>query len=261
MLLYSQPLDLLPLWALFILTALILFLAAEMGFYLGKFIQKRWPDKSESSVGTIVGASLALLGFLLAFVTSIAIGVFNERRQLVIAEANAIGTTYLRAGYLSEPYGVESRQLLREYVNLRLEAIDPAKTEAAISRSEQIQDELWARAEKIARESPVPTVALYITSLNEVIDVHTERLNAEMGFRVPPTVMLALYGVAVMTLFLLGVHDSYKESRNMVALISVVLVISLVILIIADLDRSNVGLIKVPQKALFDLQAKLNTMP
>ena len=73
----------------------------------------------------MLGAALALLGFLLAFVTSIAIGNFNQRRHLVVLEANAIRTTYLRAGYLTEPYGTQSRELLREYVSLRLEALDP----------------------------------------------------------------------------------------------------------------------------------------
>ena len=119
-----QPLDSLPNWSIFLLTVLILLLASEAGLRLGKVFQMRWPDKSAASVGVMVGAALALLGFLLAFVTSIAIGIFNERRQLVISEANAIGTTYLRAGYLAEPYGVESRQLLREYVKLRLEGIE-----------------------------------------------------------------------------------------------------------------------------------------
>jgi hypothetical protein len=77
----NQPLDLLPIWSIYILTVVVLFLAAEAGFRLGKPVQKHWPDKSEAGVGTMVGAALALLGFLLAFVTSIAIGNFNQRRQ------------------------------------------------------------------------------------------------------------------------------------------------------------------------------------
>jgi len=256
-----QPLDSLPNWSIFLLTVLILLLASEAGLRLGKVFQMRWPDKSAASVGVMVGAALALLGFLLAFVTSIAIGIFNERRQLVISEANAIGTTYLRAGYLAEPYGVESRQLLREYVKLRLEGIDPAKTEAAIARSEQIHDELWMRAEAVARESPVPTVALYISSLNEVIDLHTERLSAELGFRVPQTILFGMYVVAVMTMILIGVYDSYYEKRNPIALILVVLIVSVVFLVIVGLDRSNIGLLQIPQEALIDLQERLISIP
>ena len=102
----NQPLDLLPIWAVYIFTVIVLFLAEEVGFRSGRLVQKRWPDGAEASVGTMVGAALVLLGFLLAFVTSIAIGNFNQRRHLVVLEANAIETTYLRAGYLAEPYGI-----------------------------------------------------------------------------------------------------------------------------------------------------------
>ena len=257
----SQPLDILPIWSVYIFTVIILFLAAEVGFQLGKYVQKRWPDQAEAGVGTVVGAALALLGFLLAFVTSIAIENFNHRRQLVVSEANAIGTTYLRAGYLPETYGVKSRELLREYVDLRLKALDLTETAAAIARSEQIHDELWLLAEDVARENPGPTIALYLSALNEVIDLHTERLSAEFGYRVPPTIVLGLYIVAVMTMILIGVHDSYREKHNLIALIMVVLIVSVVFLVIVDMDRSNVGLLQIPQKALIELQQKLLLTP
>ena len=257
----NQPLDLLPIWSVYILTVVVFFLAAEAGFKLGKPVQKRWPDQSEASVGALVGAALALLGFLLAFVTSIAIGNFNQRRQLVVSEANAIGTTYLRAGYLAVPYGVKSRELLREYVNLRIKALDQAETKTAIARSEQIHDELWLLAEEVARENSGPTIALYLTALNQVIDLHTERLSAELGFRVPPIILLGVYLVAVMTMILIGVYDSYREKHNMIALVMVVLIVSVVFLMIIDMDRSNVGLLQIPQKALIDLQQKLILTP
>ena len=228
---------------------------------MGKLVQRRWPDKDEAGVGTVVGASLALLGFLLAFVTSIAIGNFNQRRQLVISEANAIGTTYLRAGYLADPYGTKSRELLREYVSLRLKALDPAATESAIARSEQIHDEMWLIAEEVAKGDPGPTIALYLSALNEVIDVHTERINAELGYRVPPVILLGLCIVAVLTMILIGVYDSYREKHNLIALIIVVSIVAVVFLVIIDMDRSNVGLLQIPQKALIDLQQKLNMLP
>jgi hypothetical protein len=238
-----------------------LFLAAEAGFRLSIPVQKRWPDKSEAGVGVMVGAALALLGFLLAFVTSIALGNFNQRRQLVVSEANAIGTAYLRAGYLADPYGVESRKLLREYVGLRLKALDPAATASAIARSEQIHDELWLIAEQVAIKNQTPTVALYLSSLNQLIDLHTERLNAELGFRVPPIMLLGIYIVAILTMILIGVHGGYHEKHNLIALIMVVLIVSVVFLVIIEMDRSNVGLLQIPQKALIDLQQRLGMMP
>jgi hypothetical protein len=257
----TQPLDLLPIWSLYVLTVLALYLAAEAGFRLSKPVQKRWPDKSEAGVGTMAGAALALLGFLLAFVTSIALGNFNQRRQLVVSEANAIGTTYLRAGYLADPYGVQSQKLLREYVGLRLKALDPAATASAIARSEQIHDELWLIGEEVAKEDFGPLTSLYLSSLNEVIDLHTERLNAELGYRVPSIMLLGLYIVAVLTMLLIGVYDGYHEKQNLIALVTVVLIVSVVFLVIIEMDRSNVGLLQVPQKALIELQQRLNVIP
>ena len=251
-----QSIDMLPIWSVYFLTVVVLFLAAESGFRFGKVVQKRWPDKAEIGVGTMVGAALALLGFLLAFVTSIAMGNFNQRRQLVVLEANAIDTTFLRAGYLDESYGTASRELLREYISLRIKALDPTATELAIVRSEQLHNELWLMAEEIAKENPDPTIALYIESLNHVFDLHTERVNAELGFRVPPIIVSGLYVVAMLTMVLTGVYDSYREKHNLIALIMVVLIVSVVFFVIIDLDRSNVGLLQIPQQALINLLVK-----
>ncbi len=256
-----QPLDGLPLSATYLFTVLLLLLSLEAGYQLGKAKQKRWPDKSESGVSAMVGASLALLGFLLAFVTGIAIGVFNDRRQLVITEANAIGTTYLRAGFLAEPYQSELRQLLREYVDLRLAALNKEQTSQSIARSEEIHLELWSRAEVVGTESPNPVIAQYISSLNDVIDLHTMRINAELGFRVPPTIVLGLYFVAALTMVLVGLHSSYAEKRNLVSQIMMVLILSVIFLLIVDLDRSHQGLLRIPQDALLALQQQLNDVP
>ena len=257
----TQPLDMLPPWSIFFLTAVVLLLAFEAGLRLGKIIQQRWPDKYEAGVGTKVGAALTILALLLAFVINFSISVFNERRQLVVSEANAIGTAYLRAGYLSEPYKSESRQLLRDYLNLRLEVIDPAKAQAAIARSEGIQDTLWKSAEELARDAPLPTVSLYILSLNDIINLHTERINAEMDFRVPLTIMLGLLGISVMTMMLIGINDGYHERNNRFALIVLVVILSLIFLLFVALDRSNVGLIRVPVNPLIDLQHRLDVIP
>lgn len=133
-----QPFDFLPLWAVYIVTVILFLLAVEAGFRLSKIIQRRGPDKAESNVGALSAATLALLAFLIAFVTSTAVNVFSARRQAVVAEANAIGTAYLRAGYLPDPYGPESRQLLAEYVDQRLAALDETRLAQAIARSEEI---------------------------------------------------------------------------------------------------------------------------
>ncbi len=116
--------------------------------------------------------------------------------------------------------------------------------------------------EPIAKGNPDPVIALYITSLDNVMDIHTQRLAAELGIRVPATILAGLYGIAFLTMLLVGVHFAYEERWNILALILVVLVLSAVFFLIVDLDRSHqVGLLKISQKALIDLQESLKSVP
>jgi len=151
-------------------------------------------------------ATLALLAFLLAFVVVFAVDISSERRQLVIKEANAIRTAYLQAGYLDEPYSSESRDLLREYVVIRLAVLDQANRLEAVLRTEEIHKELWARAEEVAIESPLDTISTYVSSVNAVIDVNTERISFGIDIRVPTTVLLGLFIVGMFTMFLVGMQ-------------------------------------------------------
>ncbi len=250
----GQPLDVIPMWALYFLTVLAMLVTMEIGYRLTKAGQRKSPDTTDAGVGAMSGASLA---FVVGFASNIA----AERRQLVIAEANAIGTTWLRAGYLDEPYGPEARDLLREYTDLRLAALDPAQTAAALARSEEIHNELWTSAEVIAVDSPTDITGLYIRSLNDVIDRHAERVTVGRAIRVPPTVLLGIYVVALFTTFLVGLQTGYGERRNYLAMVVLVLILSVVFLLIVDLDRSHEGLLRVNQQAMIDLQRQLNAAP
>ena len=179
----------------------------------------------------------------------------------MVSEANAIGTTYLRAGYLDEPYRTETRDLLSEYVDWRLAATDKDKLAEARARSEEIHSELWAIAEQWVARDTSATTAQYISSLNEVIDLHTERVVVGLQIRIPPMVLLTIYIIGLAAMFLVGVQSGYGDTRNLVALITLVLVLSAVLYLIVDLDRSQEGLLQVSQQALVDLQSSLPTYP
>ncbi len=256
----SQQMDFLSIWLVLLLIVLLLYLAFWAGLRLGRFAQVRWTDQS-ADLGLITGASLSFLALLLAFVINYAIGAFNERRLLVVSEANAVGTAFLRTGLLPDPARTESRQLYREYIAMRLEALRPEKARTAIARSEQIQDQLWALAEELGREDPTPTMSLYLSALNEVIDLHTNRLSAERDFRLPLPILLGLLGVSLLTMVLVGITDSYHEHRNRIALIVLVVILSLAFLLIIELDRSNTSLIRVSQQPLIELQQKMLLSP
>src|SRR5271165_4059660 len=101
---YAGPLDVLPIWGVFLATVAVVLLAVEGGFRLGQYRRRRSEQEDRPPVGEMVAATLALLAFMLAFTFGLAASRFDVRRGLVIDEANAIGTTYLRAGLLPEPY-------------------------------------------------------------------------------------------------------------------------------------------------------------
>jgi hypothetical protein len=179
------PLDELPLPWVYLLISLVALLAVELGFRLARTRLLRSPGEDQAPVGAIVGATLGLLAFLLAFTFGLAAARFDTRKGFVLEEANAIGTTYLRAALLPKSQRTEIRALLREYVDMRLQIVQPDKAEHALRRSAELQDELWSHATAAAEQVPAPIAALFITSANELIDLHSKRVNLGIRNRVP----------------------------------------------------------------------------
>ena len=180
------------------------------------------------------------------------------RRNLVLNEADAIGTAYLRAELLPEPHRTEIRNLLREYVNVRLEGVQPGKLEQAIHRSEELHGRLWSQAVAAVEKNPGFSIAgLFIWSLNEVIDLHSKRVEAGLRRRIPGIIWAALYFITILAMAAMGYYAGLTGTRGSLAILAVVLTFSAVIMLIADLDRPQEGLLKVSQQAMADLR---NTM-
>jgi hypothetical protein len=257
----QQPLDQIPVLLFVGLFVLVNLAVYEIGFRLGAWSKRRDPDGDEGPTGLIVGSILGLMAFLLAITMGMASDRFDTRRGLVLAETNAIGTAYLRAGYLSEPASSDSQALLREYVPLRIATSERAVLLARIEQSEQLQAELWTIAEEVARTEGSDVVALYIESLNEVIDLHTTRVVAGVYSRVPPTILWLLVGGVILSLGLVGYNAGLDGRRS--PLIAIVLVLSLgaVIWLVVDLDRPQDGLITTSQQPLIDLHERLESSP
>jgi hypothetical protein len=147
---HVEPLDYLPIWGLFLITIVATYVAFEVGYALGKYRKRVSETEKEGTVGPVVAAMLGLLAFLLAFTFSLAATRFEARRQIVVEEANAVGTTHLRAGLLVEPYRSVIRRLLDEYVTARLTAVETGDVDRGISESEALHARLWAQAEALA---------------------------------------------------------------------------------------------------------------
>lgn len=255
----ETPLDVLPIWLLCIVAFIVLLLAHESGFRLGR---ARYDggrhQESEGAVGGMVAAELGLLAFLLVFTYGIATSRFDSRRHALLDESNAIGTAYLRAAMLPEPEGETVRRHLREYVDVRIAATQGASMEEAIRRSEELHALLWAEAVTAtgtdARSIPI---GLFVSSLNDVIDLHVKRVTAGLRSRIPTTVWCVLFAVATLSFAAIGYQGGLMGRRRSPAVFVVALTFVVVIWLAADLDRPGRGLLRVSQRPMIELRASM----
>jgi hypothetical protein len=255
---FQDSLDALPILGVFAAFAIIALIAYEIGFRVGRWWQGRTPDEAEGPAGMLVGSLFALMAFLLAITMGMASDRFDARRGLVLAEANSIGTTFLRAGYLPEPAASDSRELLREYASLRTTTNDLEDTFKRIARSVEIQDALWATAEGLDRTTPDSDVlAIYIESLNETIDLNETRITAGLYARVPETVLILLIIGSALTLGMLGYSAGLTRRRSPLSAVVMIVVLGAVIALVVDLDRPRDGFLQVSQQPLIDLQQQI----
>jgi hypothetical protein len=258
----SQPLERLPLWAVYLVILALTAAAVAGGYWYVRARYRGEPPKSDGGLTAISGATLGLLAFLLAFVLGFGVNVTQERRALVVADANALRASYLRAGYIPEPYKTQARALLSEEVDLRVAAIDKQKIADALARTEQIHNELWKVTEDlVAAGNTSDVTALYVESVNEVISTYVQRANMAINIRTPPMIILATLIFTLLAVFLVGMQMGYAKGGNLIALFVLVVVLSAVLYLIFDLDRAQEGLLRVPQRLINDLQAQLPSLP
>lgn len=249
--------DGIPEWLVFAATIAAFLLSAEGGYRLGARIRARMESNEVVDMGTTVGGLLGMLALLLAFTFGMAGERFDKRKTLVLEEANAIGTTWLRTDLIQEPQRTQARDALREYTQARLDAVDASKRGEAIARSERIQVTLWSVASAAAAAAPTATVALFVAAVNEVIDMHARRVTAAMRNPIPPAIFATLYAVAALVLGALGYARGLTGDRDAAATVVLTLVLAVVIILILDLDRPYEGLLTVSQQAMQDVKAMM----
>jgi hypothetical protein len=246
-----------PLWLIFALLLALLLGAVWAGWVLGQKDKKDTDESELSQVRGLQGAMLGLLALLLGFTFSMAVQRFDARRELIVNEANSIGTAYLRADLVDEPERSALRQLLARYVDVRVEfyqaGIDEAKQDAINAQSDRLHEELWRNTLAAAAKRPVPPTALLVASMNEVIDTHGLRL-ASLRNHVPALIFWLLFAVAALTSGLTGYAAGFGRRPGWLPTLTVLLIISLVIIVILDIDRPRRGLIQTGQSSMLDLQ-------
>jgi hypothetical protein len=229
-------------------------LVFELGFRHGRKRRDHAGEDEKSQVRTVLAALIGLLGLFLAFSFDMVAERFETRKTLVIKEANAISTAYLRAGMIPDPHRTRVRELLRKYVEERL-GVHPENFEERLQQAVALQHALWTHAEAIGdQHSDSEIVALFVQSLNDVIDVHEERLASGVHHRLPITLLAALFLVSLLAIGSLGHSSGLTHYRSPLPILAIILAIIIVETLIIDLDRPLAGLFDVRQDVMSELK-------
>jgi hypothetical protein len=246
-------------WELGLLLGTALAVVLDLGRRVAIRYQIEQAPQRKEQMGTIRDGLFILVSLLLGFTLTLAASRFAERRSLLVEEAISIGTTYLRASTLPQPYRDHSKQLLREYVDTRLEldnlSVNASRFNEAVSRAKRLQQDLWLDAAAVAEKDRTAVTAVYVNSLNETIDLHEKRV-AAFENRVPQPIWLLIISVSVIAVFTRG---STLTSRFWLTLVLLPITIAIVVSLIADLDSPSRGLLRLDQRALQRLKVDMST--
>lgn len=242
-----------------------------LGFYLivsqtlfsyGVFLRKQKPVDHQESSDFIPSTILGLLALILGFTFSMAISRFDHRLELVVQEANAIETTFLRSQLLPAKEALPIRKLLQKYVDARLEFFEAGSDLELIKKSEetaaQIQRALWDQLIQITNTDRGPLVAQFASSLNEVIDLQSKR-SAAFRNTIPKVVYWVILMITAAGLGCLSFLRGTRKSGERWSIFLLGLLFVTVFTLIRDLDRPRTGTITVSQEPLITLKHSLAT--
>ncbi len=249
--------------AFFTLMSVLLFLGMIVCLEVGRFIGRRKmqtdPAGAKAGVGTVEGAIFALLGLLIAFTFSGAATRFQERRQLVVEEANAIGTAYLRIDLVDSGRQPALRELFRSYVDARLEVYrrtEPS-TREDLSACSELQTRIWQQAVAAceAESSPAPAT-LFLSALNEMFDITTTRAAAARMH--PPEIIFAMLCILSLGSALLAGYGMAEAKRpSWLHILAFSAITAGTVYVICDIEFPRLGLVRVDKidQLLIDVRA------
>lgn len=229
-----------------ILLGMVLLL--EIGRRMGRRRTGKEEEAARAGLGAVEGAVFALLGLLIAFTFSGAAARFDLRRQLIVQEANALGTAWLRIDLLPSHARPALRDLFRRYTDARLALYqnlqDAEAANAARSEGNRLQGEIWRAAVAACQESPDPLKAQIIPALNELFDIATTRLMARQTH--PPQIVFVMLGfLALMSALLAGYAMARARSRSWIHIIGFSVIMAATVYVILDLESPRIGLLRV----------------
>lgn len=249
------------LFALLVIALAGFFTCLELGFRLGQRRLNKTDDPEKTHTSALQGATLGLLALLLGFTFAMAVSRYDNRKSVILDQANAIGTAELRSRLLPAAQAEPAAKLFREYVDnwlsYRAAGTDLSGLEAADARASAIENALWNLArEATTADSQSIVAGLFVSAMNDVIDMHEKR-HRSLEDRVPEVVFFLLYLVSAFALGQIAYSSGLSGHRHPVANVLFACCIALVLVIIMDIDRPRRGLIQVSQESMTRLQESL----
>ncbi len=231
--------------------------ATEIGFHLGRRLETSTSEKTKPQISAVEGSILAVLGLLLAFTMSMSVSRYEQRKQLVLEEANALGTSCLRTQLVPDPQGKEILGLLRQYIKVRVDygaaGNDLPRMMELRRKGAQLQNQFWSRAVEYAKQDPNPVKAgLLLQALNQAIDLEAARWMA-FHDHVPESVIYVIAIVGLLAALLVGFAFGVNGHRQILSMCALSLAITIVLAVIVDLDRPRSGFIRVTQQPMVEL--------
>ncbi len=242
----------------FIFALIALWLAARVGLALSQR-RKKMEDEERDDFSMIVAATLTLLGLIIGFTFSMAISRYDQRKNYEEAEANAIGTEYVRADLLPTADGARVRELLKSYLRQRIryyETRDDEELEKINATTSQIQNDLWSAVRAPAAAQPTPVLALTLSGMNDVLNSQGYT-QAAWWNRIPVSAWGLMILIGICCNLLIGYGGRNAGSHRFLFLV-LPLVVSISFFLIADIDSPRGGVILVRPQNLDSLAQSLH---
>ena len=250
----------LPPFISILITVALVMIPISLGQRLGGRARRRSEGIGDAPIGSVVGASLGLLAFMLAFTFQIVANRYDTRKELLLEDITTIRGTYLRASLLPEPYRSEAQKLLVEWVDMRVNLVrDPALVGQTLKRGEEIYQALWRISERLSVENNSSEVyALFISSVNDLVDLFHQRITITLQYRIPVAIKSILYLISFFSMLILGYQFGISGKSSFIINLALALTFGCVMWLIAALDHPETGMIKLNQAPLFELQEQLH---
>jgi hypothetical protein len=244
-------------YVVFMLSLVVLWSSSNLGAFISQRL-RRLKEEERDDFGVVQTAILTMLGLLIGFTFSISVSRYNQRKNYEEAEANAIGTEYVRATLLPSADAATMRELLRNYLDQRIlfyKTRDMRELEQINTSTVQLQTELWSSVQAPALASPTPVMALAVSGMNDVLNSQGYTQFA-WGYGIPVETYTLMAVIACFSNLLVGYG---MRPQNRLFLLALPVAVAIAFFLIADIDSPRRGMVRVQPQNLVSLAQSLHT--